>query len=82
MLCGLGSLERDALSNIDRILFDIQIHWLGKWWDIEDREDPVVAKSVVLVVLLDEGSWLVLVVFTTLREEGSYRACRGRRACF
>ena len=74
MLCGLGSLECDALGNIDCLLFDIHIHWLGKWWEVEEREDPIIAKRIVLVVLLHKGSWLILVVFITIREGGSYKA--------
>ena len=74
MLCGLGSLERNSLRDIDYILFDIQIHWFGKWRKIKQWEDPIVAKQIVLVVLLDKGSWLVLVVFITIGEGGSYKA--------
>ena len=74
MLCGLGGLERAALDNIDCILFDIHIHWLGKWWEVEERKDPIIAKCIMLVVLPDKGSWLVLVVFITIREEVSYKA--------
>lgn len=74
MLCGLGSLECDFLGNIDCILFDIQIHWLSKWWEVEQWKDPVVAKGVVLVVLLNEGGWLVLIVFVMREGRGTYKA--------
>lgn len=82
MLCGLASLQGDALGNIDGIIFDIQVHWLGKWWEVEERKDPIIAKSVVLIVLLDEGSWLLLVVSVTGEWRVTYKAWLGHRACF